>query len=474
MKEFFRQNDYVDSILIIDKNYTIVYSARYNPRFEEEINEDIYSDYLYKNFFEVYVDINQEESSLVQCINSGKTIKKYNQTFTDYKGRVFTTNNTTIPIIKKGQIQGAIELSKDITSIHDAEHGKKPKKEIISSKSDFIETYHFKDILTNNLDMLNNIENGKIFSKSSKPTLIYGETGTGKELFAHAIYNYSNNNNKTFIAQNCAAIPENLFESILFGSTKGAFTGAENKAGLLEQANEGTLFLDELNSMPLSIQAKLLRVIQDGIIRPVGSSKEKKINVKIIAAMNVNPIEAMSQKVIREDLFYRFSSSIIRLIPLRERKEDILYYANMFLNKFNKEYHKNIKGFSRQLNEIFLNYNWPGNVRELMHIIESLVSLNDNERLEVNNLPIYMKNSILKPSNKSKEKLKKQTREKFISLKEATAKVEIDLIIQTLSFTKGNITKAAEILDVPRQTLKYKLDKYKINSKEYKRQKIVD
>lgn len=161
-----------------------------------------------------------------------------------------------------------------------------------------------------------------------------------------------------------------FIELTLFGAEKGSFTGSENKEGLFNLADGGILFLDELNSMPYDIQAKLLRVIQDHRIRPVGSTSQKKVNVKIIAAINIDPMEAIRKNIIREDLFYRLSSNMIRLTPLRDRKEDILLYVNHFIRLYNKQYDKSVLGLSKALIDIFIDYQWNGNVRELKHIVE--------------------------------------------------------------------------------------------------------
>ncbi len=315
----------------------------------------------------------------------GRVVYRENQIFRDFKGRVFNTRNLTIPINKQGEIVGAIELSKDITSIDDLEKKASDKMTSRQLGESFVkeEEMTFDDILTSNVDMIENVRKAKVFSKAPNPTLIYGETGTGKELFVQAMVNYSNRSRHKFIAQNCAAVPENLIESILFGSVKGAYTGAENKVGLFELADGGILFLDELNSMPYSVQAKLLRILQDGKIRPIGSNKEKKVNVKIIAAMNMEPMKAIEEKKLREDLFYRFSSSTIKLVPLRERKEDILLYVKGFIKAYNEQYSKEVEGLSRTMMNIFMQYEWKGNVRELKHIIESMVSMTEENIMTI-------------------------------------------------------------------------------------------
>ena len=455
--------------MIVDKHFKILHTNRYNPRFDDEPYKNTYSDYANKNFFEVYPQLSQEKSSMYECIQNGHVVYRENQMFKDYRGRVFNTCNLTIPINRRGEIVGAIELSKDITSIHDLQ--KKVSDNMTTKKlEDEIlvkDEITFEDILTSNADMIDNIRKAKFFSNSSNPTLIYGETGTGKELFVQAMMNYSERLRKNFVALNCAAVPENLIESILFGSVKGAYTGAENRTGLLERADNGILFLDELNSMPYGLQAKLLRVLEDGVIRPVGANKEKKVNMKIIAAMNIDPIEAIEKKVLREDLFYRFSSSTIKLVPLRERKEDIVLYVNRFIGVYNLKYKKSVEGLSQTMMEIFMKYEWKGNVRELKHIIESMISMSEEKIMTIKNLPIYMKDRI-DLNNENLSVTKTIMYEPIIPLHDALEKTEREIIVKALTRTKGQLTKAAKLLCIPRQTLKYRMDKLYINKEKFK------
>lgn len=463
--------DYVDSVLIVDKHYTIIHTLRFNPRFGENPNNNVYSNYLNRNFFEIYPNMKHSESSIKKCMETGKVVIKNKQKFMDMNGNVFNTTNLTIPIINKGEIVGAIELSKDITSIDDDIQVKQKnikKKEALIQQNQRHQKITFNDIITCDKEMKNNIKKAKIYAKAESPTLIYGETGTGKEMFVEAMVEHSSRKNAKYIAQNCAAIPESLFESLLFGTIEGAYTGAKKSKGLFELAHEGTLFLDEINSMSLNLQAKLLRVLQDGVIRSVGSTSEKRINVKIIAAMNIDPMDAIKRKILREDLFYRFSSGTIRLVPLRERLEDISLYIQEFMSLYNKIYNKKIEGISKNLLKLFMNYEWKGNVRELKHIIESMVSISDEKILKVTHLPIYMKN-ILEDKNANK-KMKSDNWDYSIwtSLNDTVRKMETEMIIKALTHTGGNLTKSGELLKIPRQTLKYKINLYQINLEMFK------
>lgn len=461
----------IDSFMIVDKHFRVVYTKRYNPRHEEENHIHDYSNYMDKNYFEVYPNLKQSDSTMYECLHKGRVVYREQQFFTDYNGQVFSTRNITIPINRQGEIVAAIELSKDLTSFDDLNKKTTPTSDIIHALDYFQEeNLTFGDIITNNLDMIENIHNAKVFAKSPNPVLIYGETGTGKELFVQALVNHSSYHRQKFVAQNCGALPSNLMESILFGSVKGAFTGAENRIGLFERANGGVLFLDEFNSLPYELQSKLLRVVENGKIRPVGSNIEKKIQVKVIVAMNMDPIKAIEQKYLREDLFYRLSSNTIKLIPLRDRKEDIILYVNHFIRIFNQRYQKNVEGLSRSMMEIFMNYHWQGNVRELKHIIESMVSLSNDKLLTVQHLPIYMKDRI--DSEESDIGFRDISYTDYsLPLKDILLTTERDTIHKVLLITKGHVNNAAKIMEIPRQTLRYRIAKLGINPLEYKQGK---
>lgn len=461
---YLNEMDYVDEIMIVDRNGTIVYSVRFNPRFDKGSSENDLESIINKNFLEVFPSINPNESTVLTCMNEGRPIYQREQQFCDYKGNIINTQNITIPITKMGKILGAIELSKDITKIEEQENKKIYSKQrgILTQKNLQRARFNFEDIITNNKEMLHNIERAKIISNNTSSVLVYGETGTGKELFVQSIHNHSNRRDKPFIVQNCAALPESLFESILFGSVKGAFTGAIDKPGLFEAANGGTLFLDEINSMPLNLQAKLLRVLQDGQVRRVGDNKEKIVDVRIIAAMNIEPIQAMELGLIREDLFYRLSVVSLKMIPLRKRKEDIMLYVDYFMNHYNLEFNKKIIDISDEVKELFLEYNWPGNVRELQHVIESSINFVNNGKMKLIHLPVYLSDKLNEENNIKTQNEGDSNLSSNPSLDEMIEIVEKQMIVDALEKTAGNISKAASILKVTRQRLHYKLSKYNI------------
>jgi len=284
--------------------------------------------------------------------------------------------------------------------------------------------------------------------------LILGESGTGKELIANAIHENSTRRDKPFIKVNCAALPETLLESELFGHEKGAFTGANSrKKGRFMAAHEGSIFLDEIGEMPPATQAKILRVLQEQEFEPLGSSKPIKVDNRIIAATNKNPEEEIQKGYFREDLFYRLNVVSLTIPPMRKRREDILLLADFFLKKYAEKNNRLIKGFTPRASDLLMRYNWPGNVRELENSVERSVILSREEVITPDDLPDAIR------SLNSDENGKSFTLTKGRSLKD----MEREMIIRTLEETGGNRTHAAEILGISRRTLQLKLKIYGTN-----------
>lgn len=288
---------------------------------------------------------------------------------------------------------------------------------------------------------------------AASPTtvLITGESGTGKELVARAIHNRSPRKDKFFVAVNCAAIPEHLLESELFGHEKGAFTGAlERQLGKFEIASDGTLFLDEIGALPLPMQAKLLRAVQQKEIERVGGRQPIAVDVRILAATNSDLALAVKEKRFREDLFYRLHVVPITLPPLRERIEDIPLLADHFIRKYNSEFGKKIKGINHAALELLKKYDWPGNVRELENLIERLVVLTKGEFIETEHLPAEIKGKDEPKTTRS------------VNLKEALIRFESSFISQAIAKAGGRKGEAAKILGIHRNTLRNRQKKLKI------------
>ncbi|MTI67164.1 MAG: sigma-54-dependent Fis family transcriptional regulator [Firmicutes bacterium] len=277
--------------------------------------------------------------------------------------------------------------------------------------------------------------------------LIMGESGVGKEILSRYIHECSYRNNERFVAVNCQSFSENLLESELFGHEKGAFTGAVDKrVGRFEQAHKGTLFLDEIGEMPLSVQTKLLRVIENKNIQRIGSNKTINLDLRFISATNRDIPDEVKKGNFREDLFYRMNTIILDIPPLRERKEDLKMFVNFFLDKKSKEMKKKVFDIEKEVLDFLLNYDYPGNIRELKNIVERLVVLSEGGVIRANDLPGYQ--------NK-KEKLYYNK-----SLKEIRKEAEIKYIKNVLQKYNGNITKAAKNIDISRRQLFNKIVEY--------------
>ncbi len=313
--------------------------------------------------------------------------------------------------------------------------------------------YSFENIIGKNHKMMEVFDLIRDVSPTNATVLITGESGTGKELVANAIHYNSPRKDKPFVKVNCAAIPENLLESELFGHVKGSFTGAiKDKKGRFELAHRGTIFLDEIGDLAPHLQQKLLRVLQEREFEPVGSIETKKVDVRVLAATNQDLRQLLEQGRFREDLYYRLAVITINLPPLRERRDDIILLLRHFLDKFNKENGKDIKEISPAALDLLFSYDWPGNVRELENVIERAVILTKGDTIEEGSLPedirVKGKGYYLQAEDKT--------------LPEILDEVEKRLILDTLNKVHWNKSKAAEFLGIHRSTLLSKLSKYNI------------
>jgi len=301
----------------------------------------------------------------------------------------------------------------------------------------------------------------KVAGSKASTILISGESGTGKDLVAHAIHYESTRRDRPFFAINCAAIPESLIESELFGHEKGAFTDARSqKKGMFEIADGGTLFLDEISEMTLSMQAKLLRVLEGQPFRRVGGVKNITVDVRVIVASNRNLEEAVRSSKFRQDLYFRLAIIPMHLRPLREHKEDIPALLDHFITHYNQKFRKGIQGFTKEANELLMQYDWPGNIRELKNAIERVMILADGNRIGAKHLPIRISEGGRMPVPVGEGGGNGDLRlpEGGMSL----FSLEKDLIRQALDQARGNKTTAARLLRITRDTLRYKVKKYKL------------
>jgi transcriptional regulator with PAS, ATPase and Fis domain len=311
-----------------------------------------------------------------------------------------------------------------------------------------IRYYNFEGIITNSPKMMGILGLVRKITDVPSSILIYGESGTGKELIARAIHFNSIRKDRPFIAVNCAALPENLLESELFGYVRGAFTGAgADKKGLFEAADNGTIFLDEAETMSRNLQVKLLRVLQDGTFFKVGGTESVTVNVRIIAATNQDLEAAIKQKQFREDLYYRLNVIRVDLPPLRERVEDIPLLARYFMTKFNKKMGKNIRRISDEAMQALISYGWPGNIRELENTLERAVVVTETDEIRKEDMPVGI---VVYSADSSPD----------LSLKG----VEKEQILKVLKLSDGNNKKAAQMLGIDTATLWRKLKSYRILS----------
>jgi DNA-binding NtrC family response regulator len=303
----------------------------------------------------------------------------------------------------------------------------------------------------------------KQIADSKSTALIMGDSGTGKELISRAIHYNSNRKSYPFVTINCAAIPDTLIESELFGHEKGAFTNAiERKLGRFEVAHQGTLFLDEIGELSLATQAKILRFLEEREFNRVGGSKTIKVDVRLITATNKDLNQLIKKGSFREDLYYRINVIPIVIPPLRERKEDIPILIDHFINKFSVENNKNVKGISKEALELLMQYEWPGNVRELENLVERVIALTFNEYIQLNELPLSFKNT---PKING---LKESILDGKVSFLQGEEEFEREVISEALKKTNYIQSRAAEILGISRRILKYKMDKLGINQNKVK------
>lgn len=399
---------------------------------------------LGKHILDVFPSLNRDTSTLLKVARTGRPIIDQQQAYTNLKGAEIVTINTTLPVFGQGgMLLGAVEVARDITRIRKlAEQivdlrrrlyvGPDPAKPLQSA------TYYFDDIVGRSQILKSLLARATLAAHTDSPIMVVGDTGTGKELLVQAIHNESLRSAKPFIPQNCAALPENLLDAILFGSVRGSFTGAQDRPGLFELAHGGTLFLDELSAMPRQLQAKLLRVLESGQLRRLGDTNSRRVDVRIIAAMSEDP-----RKVLRPDLYYRLNVVTLILPPLQERKEDIPLLCQHFLHKINNRLGTKVQGMSPAVLAKLMAWDWPGNIRELSNLLEGVLNFRSSGQVEEADLPEQF--NILPGGQSLRSQLEEYERKR---------------IVQAMEISGGNISKAALSLQLPRQTLQRKLKKY--------------
>lgn len=443
-QEILNLYNYFNGAIIFDGDAVAVYYYNNRPDINDMTEEDVVG----KHISEIYPDLNLEKSSIMEALTKGVPTANMLQTWTTVKGQTVKSINTTVPIFEEGQVIGAAEVSRYVTG-----------------KDDMINIYVTPVVSSENRPMYvlddiksqwSGMENIKtIISKVSRTdssVLIYGKTGTGKELVAEAIHTEGKRRNKRFVAQNCAAIPASLLESIIFGTVRGGFTGAEDRTGLMEVCNGGTLFLDEINSMDINLQAKLLKAIEEQMITRVGGIDPIPVDVKIIAASNEDPWEMIKCGRLREDLYYRLKVVQIDLPPLRERKGDIEFLTGYFIKKYNKIFEKNIQGLSNEVRLFFEEYSWPGNIRELQNTIEGCFNFASGPLLKMEDISWYKESCIMTGPEP----------ELTGTLKETVKQYEKHLIEREIEACR-DLQQVADRLGISRQNLNNKIKEYSLD-----------
>lgn len=437
--------NFADGLIAIDNNFKIIYHKQFsnsNLKFNEKYS-------IGKKMEDIFINYDTVNSPLYRAIKFGESSVNKLQKLHFYTGEQILTENTVFPIKKDNKIIGAVSMSQIVDSA--------TNKYFIDLSQAMTPTatgklYTINDIIGNSNKIKQLKSDVLKICQTNSNVLIYGETGTGKELIAQSIHSHSDRNNKPFITQNCAAIPPTLLESIFFGTTKGSFTGAIDKPGILELAEGGTIFLDEINSMDLNLQAKILRVIESKTVTRIGGDVPVKINVRIIAATNEEPKTSIAKENLRMDLYYRLSSVQVKLPPLKKRIEDIYPLINYYIDYYNKEMNKNIKGLNKEVYNLFKNYDWPGNIRELKNVLENAFNFTDSSYITVKNLPDHILEGPIKFAND-------HNINKDIPLKEAVENFEKSYILSQANGT-NTLTELADRLYISKQLLNHKIKKF--------------
>jgi arginine utilization regulatory protein len=439
----------------------------YNPaleRLEGYKSEDV----LGKHVTELY-QLDWESSVLLKTISTGKPVLDYYQEYYVNDRKVSVVCNA-VPLFLDGMVSGAATIVRDFSRFKEMVEKNIDLQEKLISRTQNTNKpesnglhFTFDQIMGLNKSIKDCVNWGKAAAKTNSSVFIYGETGTGKELFAQSIHAASSRSEGPFLAINCAAIPETLLEGILFGTSKGAFTGAINRVGMLEQANGGTFFLDEINSMNVTMQAKLLRALEERRIRRLGDDSSIPIDVRIVTSCNIEPNEAIDKGILRRDLFYRLAVVYLAIPPLRERMDDLELLSNFFIKQYNKHLGLNVQNLDLKVIGAFQKFHWPGNVRQLKHCIECAMNIvtPDADTIRLEHLPKYLFNQENhKPVRGNYLESGDTNKEDIFSQIENS---EIDEIIFALKKNRGNVTRAAAELGISRQCLQYRIKKYNLN-----------
>lgn len=507
-----------EGIIILNHDGRVLFYNKVQLNFDGLALEEVTGRYPW----EIY-GMRTDMSTLWQVLSTGEPVKGFVQYYCRKNGQYARVNGDSYPIRIHGRIVGAVAVYGELSdtgnetikiisvngspltiseSHHEtANNGIKRKKQHPLNEGQSTspsKLFTFTDILGESPSLQKCIIQAEKAATNTSPVMLFGETGTGKEMFAQSIHCAGHRKDKPFMALNCAAVPENLIEGILFGTRKGVYTGAFERKGLFQEANGGTFFLDELNSMPVSVQGKLLRVLEEGRVRPLGSKDEIPVDVRIISCCNKNYEKLLNEGILRSDLFYRLAVLTIQIPPLRERKSDIHSLVMYFIHRFNVVLKKKVERVSPFFMQTLLAYPWPGNVRQLKHCIESamIMTPNNSHQLGDEDLPEYLKHdeahchfefphvieqgyfepfnapypdnadkSSSQSSHPPNENPLANTKKALPTGKALDAAIfenEKQTIVSALIQAKGNVSKAAELLKISRGSLYYRMKKFEV------------
>lgn len=469
-----------DGVIITDSQGKILY---YNQT-EASIDDLDPKTVIGQRVTDIY-QLSSDTSLIMHCIRTRTPIRHKTFFYKTVHGKIAHTICSVFPLLDKGIIVGAICFVRDYNIL---------KNSIPISPSPVVQSqmsngtrYAFADIIGTEPELIRSINTAREAAGSKSPILLIGETGTGKELFAQSIHNQSSRSGKNYLAINCAAIPENLLEGLLFGTVKGAFTGAIDRPGVFERANESTLFLDELLTMPLTLQAKLLRVIQEKKVCRLGSNKEIELDIKLISSIGKPPRKAIQEGELRVDLFYRLGVVMVKIPPLRQRPNDIKQLVNHFLTRLNSTLGTNAQSVSQEVLDLFSVYTWPGNIREMEHLLEgamNLVGLSSHLELKHFSVAFDTLNVLGDTSNKERSSdpalfadnqsphpgksvpVQFSTGE-HKNLQAEQNEQENHALKQALLATNGNVSRSADLLGISRQLFTYKMKKHGISRNSF-------
>src|SRR5512135_1323390 len=409
-------------------------------------------EYIRNNIFDLIItDIKMPKADGFEVLKEAKEISPSTLVI---MVTAFGTTEAAIDAMKKGAydyINKPFKIDEIRLIVKKAFEKKNLSEELSLLREKFRSSFGLENIIGKSTKMLELFKLIPRVANSNSSVLISGESGTGKELVASALHNLSPRRNKNYVTINCATFPEGLLESEMFGHMKGSFTGAVcSKSGLFEVANCGTFFLDEIGEMPLSLQSKLLRVLENGTFRRVGGTTDMKVDVRIISATNMNISEAIASGSFREDLYYRLNVVPITVPPLRERTSDIPLLLDHFLLRFSKK----PRGISHEAMELFMNYSWKGNVRELEHIVERIVLLSDREVITPEDMPDEILQNVRSLGNLP------DINDETFDLEKLLEKIEKDYLMKALERSQGVKTEAAKILNLSFRSFRHRLQKY--------------